>query len=465
MAASFRHRGISDTIAKANTKTKNTKKKNHCRLCIAIILCPCIILDVFITPRKLSENVVGKHSDKNPFTPGAGHPPPFLAGRDSEIAEFSKFLDQETVMRNVILTGLRGTGKTVLMDGKYKPAAQDKGWVWVGSDFSESSFLSEAKFCQRLLTDLSVFTSTAALAAESGSLGFTSQPNTQRMDYNFLWQFFELQPGLTADKLKATLEFVWKTVVVNSKTTEGIVFAYDEAQVVQDRDSKEEYPLAVMLETFQSLQRKGCRFLLLLTGLPTLFPRLVESRTYAERMFTIQELGRLTPEDSRDAISVPTKGNAYSFTEAGVEQIIKTSDGYPYFIQFICRETFDHLKANPDDLTIPLDSIVRKLDTDFFAGRWETLTDRQRDLLYCVSSLPESEEEFSIIDIVEGSKATDRIKSFTPGDVSQMLPRLIEKGLIYKNRLGKYCFSVPLFNRFIRRKLEQKETQPRLFPD
>ncbi|UUO06064.1 hypothetical protein M4951_22220 [Blastopirellula sp. J2-11] len=397
----------------------------------------------------------------NPFSPGAGHPPPFLAGRDQEVSDFSKFLDQDTVMRNVILTGLRGTGKTVLMDGKYKPEAQSKGWVWVGSDFSESSFLSENKLCKRLLTDISVFTSNATIPTSYGTLGFASEPTPQRLDFNFLWQFFEAQPGLTADKLKSTLEFVWK--VAEARSVRGIVFAYDEAQVVQDRESKEEYPLAVLLETFQSLQRKGCRYLILLTGLPTLFPKLVESRTYAERMFTIQELGRLNPDASREAITVPTKGSRFTFTEHGINQIIKTSDGYPYFIQFICRETFDHLKVNPQELSIPIDSITRKLDSDFFAGRWETLTDRQRDLLYCVAKLPESENEFSIGDVVDVSKSIPGIKRFTPGDVSQMLPRMIDKGLVYKNRLGKYCFSVPLFGRFIQRKLERKDQQQTLF--
>jgi hypothetical protein len=297
--------------------------------------------------------------------------------------------------------------------------------------------------------------------ADDSTFGFAREPERFSLDFNFLSQLFQAQPGLTVDKLKATLKFVWD--IANDKGTRGIVFAYDEAQVVQDRESKEEFPLAILLETFQSLQRIGCRYLLLLTGLPTLFPKLVESRTYAERMFAIQELGRLEAEDSRKAITVPTEGNRFTFTEFGVDQIVKTSDGYPYFIQFICKQTFDHLKANPKDLSIPIDSIIRQLDSDFFAGRWETLTDRQRDLLYCVSQLPESEEEFSIGEIVEISKQSD-IKKFTPGDVSQMLPRLIEKGLVYKNRLGKYCFSVPLFGRFIKRRIERrKKDEPLLF--
>ncbi|NLE38911.1 MAG: ATP-binding protein, partial [Pirellulaceae bacterium] len=234
------------------------------------------------------------------------------------------------------------------------------------------------------------------------------------------------------------------------------------AQVVRDREGKEQYPLAILLEAFQSIQRKGARFILLLTGLPTLFPKLVESRTYAERMFAVLEIGRLSPQASRDAIEVPQKESRWKFTEDGVKKIIEVSDGYPYFIQFVCRETFDHLIANPNDLAIPIDAIVRKLDSDFFAGRWENVTDRQRDLLYCIAQLDHADEEFTISEIVDVSKGLG-IKPFVYGDVSQALPRLIEKGLIYKNRHGKYCFAVPLFSGFIRRRFQMPDAQKRLF--
>jgi len=202
----------------------------------------------------------------------------------------------------------------------------------------------------------------------------------------------------------------------------------------------------------------------LLTGLPTLFPRLVDSRTYAERMFTVQEIGRLGPEASREAILVPLKKSKLRFAPRDIKTITAVSAGYPYFIQFICREAFDYLRLNPADQAIPIEGIIRKLDADFFAGRWENLTDRQRDLLYCVARLERAEVEFSISDIVESSRKL-KVKRFTSGDVSQILPRLIDKGIVYKNRLGKYSFAVPLFSRFIRRKLARtpQEFQKSLF--
>lgn len=400
----------------------------------------------------------------NPYTPGAGHSPPYLAGREREIKEFQSHLDQEQIIKNVVLTGLRGTGKTVLMEDKCKPLAQQRGWAWVGSDFSESSFLSESNLCTRLLTDLAVFTSGLSVKMPGEGMGFTPAQEDTSLCVEFLLNFFDAQPGLMVDKLKATLEIAWRAIAAGPKT--GVVFAYDEAQVVRDREDKEEFPLALLLEAFQSLQRKGVKFMLLLTGLPALFPKLVESRTYAERMFTVLELGRLSKEASREAITVPLqKTKKWSFTELAIDQIISASDGYPYFIQYICRETLDHVIANPKNCIVPMPAIIRKLDSDFFAGRWEAVTDRQRDLLFCVSQLPDADGEFTISEVVEVSKKLD-IKRLTPGDVSQMLPRLIEKGLVYKNRLGKYCFAVPLFSGFIKRRHEKppaEKGQKKLF--
>jgi len=390
----------------------------------------------------------------NPYTPGAGHSPPFLAGREPEIQAFRKFLKQDQVLNNVVLTGLRGTGKTVLMEDRYKPDSQKEGWIWVGSDFSESSFLSESNLCIRLFTDLAVFTSCIPFADADRTLGFHATPKSRGLSYDRLVDHFQQQPGLTVDKLKATLELVWKAAKASG--TQGILFAYDEAQVVQDRPEKEQYPLAILLETFQSLQRKGVRFMLLLTGLPALFPRLVESRTYAERMFVVQELGRLTPAGSRQAIEKPLQRTKWTLNETAIDSIIRQSDGYPYFIQFICRETLDHVIAHPQDCSVPMEAIIRKLDSDFFAGRWESVTDRQRELLCCIARLPNGDQEFTIGEVVDASKKM-KTKPFSPGDVSQMLPRLIEKGLLYKNRLGKYTFAVPLFGGFIRRRFDAAE--------
>src|SRR5690348_15623749 len=90
---------------------------------------------------------------KNPFKPGAGHMPPYLAGREIERQEFARLLQQETILENLVLTGLRGLGKTVLLE-TLKPMAIDSGWLWAGTDLSESTSISEANLAIRLLTDI-----------------------------------------------------------------------------------------------------------------------------------------------------------------------------------------------------------------------------------------------------------------------------------------------------------------------
>ena len=101
----------------------------------------------------------------NPFRPGAGHTPPYLAGRQAEREEFRRLLRQATILENMVLTGLRGVGKTVLLDS-FRPLAIELGWVWVGTDLSESTSVSEDNMAIRLCTDLSPITSGVVVETE-----------------------------------------------------------------------------------------------------------------------------------------------------------------------------------------------------------------------------------------------------------------------------------------------------------
>ena len=394
----------------------------------------------------------------NPFRPGAGHMPPYLAGRDKEKEEFTKHLDQTLILQNVVISGLRGVGKTVLLD-TLRPEAMSRGWAWVGTDLSEASSLSEDNLAIRLLTDLSVFTSTIVLAnrgvQQAGFIGQSTMVK-ETFSYAVLHHYYQSTPGLVADKLKRVLELVWSNV--DHSRCKGIVFAYDEAQILSDHRQKDQYPLSVLLDVFQSIQRKGVPFMLVLTGLPTLFPKLVESRTFAERMFHILMLDRLEGTASREAILRPMKvvNCPVKFNEQSVEKIVQVTGGYPYFIQFVCREVFDlfiQQAAAGLELGVPVAEIVQKLDTDFFAGRWARATDRQRDLLSVISAMPNSESaDFEFTGQETSSQSKQRLaKPFSPSHVNQLLTTLAESGLVYRNRHGKYSFAVPLLGRFVRR--------------
>src|SRR5687768_8160175 len=139
---------------------------------------------------------------KNPFRPGAGHMPPHLAGRTEHTQEFRKLLTQDVVLENLVLTGLRGTGKTVLLD-RFKPLSIKDGWKWVGTDLSESTSLSEERIALRLITDLAVVTSAIVLdRREVKRIGFAPAVTTvsRYLDFNMLVALYETTPGLVLDK-------------------------------------------------------------------------------------------------------------------------------------------------------------------------------------------------------------------------------------------------------------------------
>ena len=373
---------------------------------------------------------------QNPFRPGAGHPPPYLAGREKEKEEFIGLLGQNVITDNMILTGLRGTGKTVLLDS-FKRLAIDAGWKWAGTDLSEAVAVSEESMAERLLADLSVV---------------TSEVMARRLDYGTLRRvLYDETPGLVPDKLKVVIETAWE--LLEESGAEGLVFAYDEAQNLSDRASREQFPVSVLLDVFQSLQKKGNRVLLVLTGLPSLFPKLAKARAYSERMFHVVEVGRLSARAGRDAVTKPMEDAIcpVKLTNESVDGIVELSGGHPYLIQFVCREVCDAFLQGAR--SVPTREILRKLDSDFFTARWARATDRQKDLLTLAAFLDGGDEEFTVRDVVTLSNGNDMgIKSFSPSHASQMLSTLTDVGLVYKNRQGKYALAVPLMRRFIRRK-------------
>ncbi len=392
---------------------------------------------------------------ENPFRPGAGHRPPYLAGRQAERDEFARLLRQNGIVtENLVLTGLRGVGKTVLLE-ELKPQAIQAGWLWAGSDLSESASVSELRMAQRIITDLAVVTSQISVAVETQTTNFRSEKSNYNLDVGVLSTIFDEVPGLTADKLKGLIVNVWG-IIAQATNARGLVLAYDEAQTISDQPKKEEYPLAMLLDVFQSVQRRGVPMMLVLTGLPFLFPKLVEARTFAERMFHVQTLKSLSKEESRQAILKPVeaaKDCPVTLSEQSVETVIGLSGGYPYFIQFICREVYDAFLQSDSPPQVPVSEIEAKLDASFFQGRWARATDRQRELLCVIAQLESCDEEFTVQEIVQASRNAES-KSFSSSHANQMLAALGNEGLIFKNRHGKYSFAVPLMGRFIRREMK-----------
>lgn len=391
----------------------------------------------------------------NPFTPGPGQTPPWLAGRTDEQNTFRRLLKQRTIMQNAIVTGLRGVGKTVLLDS-FKALAVAENWLWVGTDWSESASVSEGTMSTRILADIAFQTSTmVAKEITQYDFGFTGTERVVRqpLNYDVLVALYNRTNGLTSDKLKAVLEFLW--TAMPQQAVLGIVFAYDEAQTLADHAEKEQYPMSVLLETFQSIQRKGLPTMLVLTGLPSLLPKLSEARTYTERMFEVMTLKPLDAQESREAVVKPTlkEGCPLQFSDGTVKTIVELSAGYPYFIQFICREVYDAWISKIKTGEVPsvqIQDIIRKLDNNFFQARWGRATDRQKEMLQVIATLQNCDREFTVNDVVNGSKGV-LARPFKPSNANLMLAALCEAELVFKNRFGKYLLAVPLLSQFILR--------------
>ena len=396
---------------------------------------------------------------QNPFRPGNGQKPVYLAGRDKEQQQFEAMVRDNTVAQNLIVTGLRGVGKTVLLD-ELKPIAQRSGWLWTGNDLSESASLTEDRIARRIVVDLSTLVGPMFVRRNTvQKAGFTATGEVTETSVGFddFWNTYERTPGLVDDKLKAVLSEA--RVLLEQTDIRGVIFAYDEAQNLSDHAVAKEYPLSILLDVFAYFQRhrSKCNFMLVLTGLPTLYPKLNEARTYSERMFHTMYLNRLEADDARAAIVKPIEltKSPLRFSNDAIDRILKNSNGYPYFIQYICKEVFDAWIAKMSYGEVPsvnMQSIVAKLDQDFFAPRWSRATDRQQDFMKVVATLENSDEEFAVQEIVAASRGLLN-KGFTPSHATQILQALAEKGLMYKSRRGGYCFAVPLLSHFIRRQV------------
>ncbi len=394
---------------------------------------------------------------ENPFRPGAGQQPVYLAGREDEQEQFRELLKQQPVLRNIIVTGLRGVGKTVLLE-TFKPIAQSEGWLWAGNDLSEIASLTEERLLKRILVDLSTLLAPIAVQhQQSLPMGFgrDEEKRDRPMQFDDLWQIYMDTAGLSDDKLKEVFRRVAQ-LLIGSKA-KGIIFAYDEAQNLSDHAPEKEFPLSVLLDAFSWFQRQnfGCRFLLVLSGLPTLFPKLNEARTYTERMFHVMQLEQLDLIDAHAAIVKPIEimKSPLTFAPVVIDGIIRDSGGYPYFIQFMCKEVFDAWITRiqkGEAPSVPRELIVEKLDQNFFSPRWERATDRQQDFMKVIATLENSDDEFTVQEI--GTAAKELLKKgFSASMTNQMLWALTEKGLVYRSRRGGYRFAVPMLSGFINR--------------
>jgi len=398
---------------------------------------------------------------ENPYRPGAGHMPPVLGGREQERRHFRQLLQQSLITENVLVTGLRGFGKTVLVE-EYKRIAQAENWLWVGNDLSETSTLTEERLCVRILADIAEVLNTAMLD-ERATQYFNAalKPDrsldgraSHRMYFETLKRYFDTIPGHAADKMHATIATVLS--VVEHSPFKGLVLAYDEAQCLHDHAQNDEFPLSVLVETVSNLQKKAgaAPCVLVLSGLPAIFDALTNTRTYTERMFHVLELDRLSRADTDCALREPLNSfmpPLYASDDL-LNKVVDLAGGYPYLIQFFGRELFEKMVTNGgfiETSAFPDEGVLRRLDAGLFASRWNKTTDKQRHFLGLIASRPIGQsQDFTARELAELSRG-----SYASAQATQLLTALCDRGLIYRSRRGHYAFTVPMSEVMIRNRL------------
>lgn len=384
----------------------------------------------------------------NPFRPGNGIEPPYLAGRTEYLQEFSRALDvfEEGLPRNYLVFGPRGTGKTVLMN-HFSLIARQKGWLHVTREFNQR-YCDENAFADAVNTDVVnkacevSFFKKARKAGESLIDVFKPEElSAKGIAYK---PFYKEKKKLLEDHLKNLLIENWK--VFEKSDAKGLVFIYDEFHSIRDNQIEKNYPLASFLGALSFAQREGCRYAIAFSGLPNLPTNLKEAKTYIERMFVFKEMANLSEEEAQKAIEFPLKDSGYRFEDKLVKQIIKETAGYPYFLQFYCYfliETMRQEMIRLNDLNNIRKQLLSELDLSFFDDRFKKATPSEQELLLAIAEA--ESDEMSPTEMMKNLEM-DKSTFFT------YLANLIEKNLVYKASRGRYTFTIPLFRDFLNRK-------------
>ena len=383
---------------------------------------------------------------QNPYTPGAGARPPLLAGRDAELEDFAiafQRLGSGQYARSFILDGLRGVGKTVLLN-EADVMAREQGWISSGvveCNEDDDLPLLMARLCHRALRRLSV--------GKRVGVGVTRALGVLRaftfaMDDQGKWRFnidAEAVNGVadSGDPEADIVELLAEVGTAASQHGSGTAFFLDELQFLGKSS------LGLLAAAMHGISQQNAPVLLIGAGLPQLPLMLKNAKPYTERLFEFRTIGGLSRATAAAALTVPAERNGARFTRGALELILDRTQGYPHFIQqwgeIIWRE------AEAPEITLRNAQVAEELVNDeldrrFFRDRYEKATEAERIYMAAMA------------DIGDGSHASAEIASHmhvNQKDVSVRRAGLIEKGLIYSPAGTELDFTVPQFAAYLRR--------------
>ena len=386
----------------------------------------------------------------SPYRPGNGIDPPYLGDREEQIEAVRAFLKDPKNPRNVLITGLRGVGKTVLLNHLQGEAEED-GWLVIDREMSETD-VEPLTFANALLTDvnraLRRLSLSARLKDRAGVLlqaavdvvgALTVSYGEFRMTVDTKRRRAELQRRLDDDLKEA---FTHICELCRKSEYKGLVLRYDEFHVIRERTGAP--TLSALLSATSAVQQKGLPLMLMLCGLPPLVDNLSRSKSYSERMFSTMVLGNLRPPEDRAALVDPAVRLGRRFADDVVEPVMTDSGGYPFFIQVYG----DALWTGTQGETISLADLRRlrprilaTLDAGFFRARYVRASPNERKLMHDIASHGESAT------IEQIQQASGRRNN----ELQPTISALIQKGLVYRPERARVAFTAPMFGAFILR--------------
>jgi hypothetical protein len=383
---------------------------------------------------------------KNPFSPGAGSPPPELAGRDGVLEQARILLGRVRAKRpekSMLLTGLRGVGKTVLLN-EIDRMARDAGYRTILVEAHEGKALAVllAPHLRRLLFDLDRLAG-AGDKARRGLGVLKSFVSAIKVKVGEVDIGLDIEPekgSADSGDLEVDLPSLFEAVAEAAEDRgAAVAILIDEIQYFASTE------LSALIMAMHKMQQRQLPLVLIAAGLPILPGLAGESKSYAERLFSFPDIGPLPEADAIKALNDPVVACGEAFEPAALHEIFRKTQGYPYFLQEWGYQAWNHAAASPisrDVVDASSTVVSRRLDENFFRVRFDRLTPSEKRYLRAMAELGAG--PYRTGDITE----TLNVKINTLGPVRSSL---IKKGMVYSPSHGDMAFTVPLFDEFMRR--------------
>ena len=385
----------------------------------------------------------------NPYRPGVGLMPVYIAGRDEDIQNVDQMFEALTLnipTQSIIFSGLRGVGKTVLIN-KLQSIAEDRGIFCKHIEIEErNDFISQIAECsQSFLRKVSTKEKFRHLVQKPleaiKSLVVSFNPGENIFSLSMQDRDLYLSNNLTQ-----SLTDVFTTIGETAQKTETpICFFIDEIQYMKQNQ------LGSLIAALHRTNQLGYPVMIVGAGLPKIYKMLSDEKSYSERLFVYKQVDSLTYEQSKKAIEEPVRKFHVSYTENAIKKIVEITKGYPFFIQQLCQIVYKRTDSSVieySDVDQGIDEFLKMLDDGFFRSRYERCAESDKKFIFAMVKCGELPWTISNV-------AKNLHKSVS--SISTTRAQLISKGIIYPVRYKELDFTVPEFSGFIQRLDEYKQ--------